>query len=379
MSAFSFELKHSCSHSRARRGVFHTPHGAVQTPFFMPVGTCGTVRGVLPDDLRRSGAEVLLANTYHLSLRPGHEVVSKLGGLHGLMGWEGPILTDSGGYQVFSLSDSTTVDEDGATMRSVVDGSRVRLDPERVMQIQAGLGADIAMAFDHCPSDPHDRESVARATGRTHRWLGRCVKEWRESGSEARGQALFGIVQGGTFEDLRAESVQSALEHDLPGHAIGGVSVGEDRESMLRAVALAAPLLPAHKPRYLMGVGTPLDFLDAIEQGIDMFDCVTPTRHGRNHQAFTSRGRINLRNLIWRSDKGVLDPECACPACTQFPLGALRHLCHSGEMLGATLISLHNLYYFQSLLREIREAIERDNLPSLRSRIVRAQGKFQAH
>lgn len=378
MSAFSFELKHTCSHSGARRGVFHTPHGAVQTPFFMPVGTCGTVRGVLPDDLRRSGAEVLLANTYHLSLRPGHEVVSELGGLHALMGWEGPILTDSGGYQVFSLSDSTTVDENGATMRSVVDGSRVRLDPERVMQIQAGLGADIAMAFDHCPADPHDRDSVASATARTHRWLGRCVKEWRESGSEARGQALFGIVQGGTFEDLRAESVQSALEHDLPGHAIGGVSVGEDRESMLRAVALAAPLLPANKPRYLMGVGTPLDFLDAIEQGIDMFDCVTPTRHGRNHQAFTSRGRINLRNLVWRSDGGVLDPECACPACTQFPLGALRHLCHSGEMLGATLISLHNLHYFQSLLREIRKAIELDNLPGLRSKIERAQGKFQS-
>ncbi len=369
----AFEVTAQCPHSRARTGRLTTAHGSVETPLFMPVGTKGTVRGILPDDLERSGARMLLANTFHLSLRPGHETVERLGGLHGLMGWNGPILTDSGGYQVFSLSHLTTVDEDGATLRSIVDGSPVRLTPERVMEIQRGLGPDVAMAFDHCPPDPHDRDGVGAATDRTHRWLARCVRAWRDNGAAERGQALFGIVQGGAFEDLRRASVESALEHDLPGYAIGGVSVGEDRPAMLAAVEAAAPLLPDSKPRYLMGVGTPLDFLDAIERGIDMFDCVTPTRHGRNHQAFTSEGRVNLRNVAWRDDTARLDDDCNCAACTQFSRGALRHLCKSGEMLGGILVSIHNLTFFQRLLSDIRAAIAAGTLPTLRARCARAQ------
>jgi queuine tRNA-ribosyltransferase len=368
-----FEIVARASSSRARRGILRTPHGDVETPLFMPVGTKGTVRGLQPGDLRRAGAKMLLANTFHLSLRPGHEVVRDLGGIHRLMGWEGPVLTDSGGYQVFSLAHLTEMDEDGATLRSIVDGAPVRLDPERVMAIQAGLGADVAMAFDHCPADPHDREDVARATERTHRWLGRCVRAWRDGGAAERGQALFGIVQGGAFEDLRRASVEAVTEFDLPGYAIGGVSVGEDRDAMMHAVEVAAPLLPEDRPRYLMGVGTPLDFLDAIERGVDMFDCVTPSRHGRTHQAFTSEGRINLRNRSWQRDRSALDPDCDCTACTEFSRGALRHLCKSGEMLGAILISIHNLRFFHRLLEDIREAISSDSLPALRQRFVAAQ------
>jgi len=369
----SLEIVARCSRTRARRGLLHTPHGDVETPLFMPVGTKGTVRGLLPADLHAAGSRMLLANTFHLSLRPGHETVRALGGLHALMGWDGPILTDSGGYQVFSLSHLTQLDEDGATLKSIVDGSPVRLTPERVMEIQHGLFPDVAMAFDHCPPDPHARDAVAAATERTHRWLARCVDAWRGSGAAEEGQSLFGIVQGGAFEDLRRASVEAVTQHDLPGYAIGGVSVGEDREAMMSAVEIAAPLLPEEKPRYLMGVGTPLDFLDAIERGIDMFDCVTPTRHGRNHQAFTSEGRVNLRNRIWEHDTTPLDPNCTCVACTRFPRGALRYLSKANEMLAATLISLHNLHFFHGLLDAIRTAISADRLGELRERFRLAQ------
>ncbi|HED66104.1 MAG TPA: tRNA guanosine(34) transglycosylase Tgt [Planctomycetes bacterium] len=375
MPSLRFELVATATESRARAGVLHTAHGAVPTPLFMPVGTRGAVRGVLPTDLAAAGSRVLLANTFHLSLRPGSDIVERIGGLHALMGWDGPILTDSGGYQVFSLSDHTVVDEDGATLRSPVDGAKVRLTPERVMRIQSELGPDIAMAFDHCPADPHDREQVARATDRTHRWLERCVRAWREGDARHPTMNLFGIVQGGAFDDLRTESVEATLEHDLPGYAIGGVSVGEDRPAMMRAVEVAAPLLPEDKPRYLMGVGTPLDFLDAVERGIDMFDCVTPTRHGRNHQAFTSLGRINVRNQCWREDTSPLDPDCDCIACTRFHRASLRYLCTSGEMLGGILVSLHNLRFFHRLLADIRAAILDDRLRDLRARFEEAQRK----
>ena len=367
---FGFVEHARSTSSAARCGVFHTPHGPVATPAFMPVGTKGTVKGVLPRDLALVGTTMVLANTYHLHLRPGEEIVHKLGGLHRLMAWDGPILTDSGGYQVFSLGHMAKIDADGVSLRSVVDGALVRFTPAKVIEIQAALGADVAMAFDHCPADPTDRAQVAAATQTTRRWLNECVARHRELGGEERGQALFGIVQGGVFEDLRRASVESALEHDLVGYAIGGVSVGEEREHARAALAAAAPLLPRDRPRYLMGVGTPEDFFDAIEQGIDLFDCVTPTRHARNHNAFTSQGRINLRNACWREDTSALDPACDCTACTQFSRGVLRHLCTSEEMLGGMLLTLHNLRFFHRLMEAIRAAISADRLSELRSAVL---------
>jgi queuine tRNA-ribosyltransferase len=336
----------------------------------MPVGTRGTVKGVLPRDLFAAGARMILANAYHLHLRPGEETVARLGGLHRLMGWDGPILTDSGGYQVFSLAHLARVDDDGVTLRSVVDGAAVRLTPESVVDLQRRLGADVAMAFDHCPADPTDRAAVEAATERTRVWLARCVARHESHGGAASGQALFGIVQGGVFEDLRRASAESALAHDLVGYAIGGVSVGEEREHVRAAVAASAPLLPQDRPRYLMGVGTPADFFDAIESGLDLFDCVTPTRHGRTHSAFTSQGTVNLRNTGWKDDPSPLDPACDCTACERFGKGTLRHLCASGEMLGAMLLTLHNLRFFHRLLERIRAAIAEDRLLALRREIL---------
>jgi len=340
----------------------------------MPVGTKATVKGVLPRDLRELGATMILANTYHLHLRPGEDVIARLGGLHKVMAWDGPILTDSGGYQVFSLGHLAKVDEDGVSLKSVVDGAAVRLTPESVIDIERKLGADVAMAFDHCPSDPTDRAQVAAAVARTHGWLGRCVRRHREHGGEETGQALFPIVQGGIFEDLRRESVASALEHGCVGHAIGGVSVGESREWARAAVELSAPLLPADRPRYLMGVGTPEDFFDAIERGVDLFDCVTPTRHARNHRAFTSQGEINLRNARWREDTSPLDPTCGCTCCRNYSRGALRHLCTSDEMLGGMLLTLHNLSFFFELMRRIRAAIFENRLAELRRDVLATIG-----
>lgn len=370
MNGFRFSAGDDCPHTRARRGTFHTPHGVVETPAFMPVGTRGTVKGVHPRELREAGASMILANTLHLHLRPGEETVARLGGLHRFMNWDGPILTDSGGYQVFSMADISTLDEDGVTFKSVVDGSPVRFTPERVVDIQRALGADVAMAFDHCPANALDRGEVAAATERTHRWLDRCVRRWRENGGLETGQALFGIVQGGAFPDLRARSVEAICSHDLVGYAVGGVSVGEGREAMRDAVEAAAPLLPADRPRYLMGVGTPVDFFDAVERGVDLFDCVTATRHGRNAQVFTSRGRINLRNRGWKDCDEPLDPDCESPALAGFSMGVLRHLCRTNEMLGASLLTLHNLWFFHDLMRRIREAIPAGRLPELRREVL---------
>lgn len=356
---------------RARVGVFTTPHGDVQTPAFMPVGTRGSVKGVLPRDIAEVGSTMILANTLHLHLRPGEETVATLGGLHKFMGWNGPILTDSGGYQVFSMADISTLDDNGVTFKSIVDGDMIRLTPERAIEIQRKLGPDVFMAFDHCPADPRDRAIVQTATDRTHRWLDRCAARFaKDGGVEGTGQALFGIVQGGAFEDLRARSVDAVASHDFVGNAIGGVSVGEDRESMRIAVEAAAPLLPADKPRYLMGVGTPGDFFDAISAGVDLFDCVTPTRHGRTHQVWTSQGKINLRNARWKDCDEPLDPVFRAPHVRDMSIGVLRHLCLSGEMLGATLLSLHNLYLFHELMRMIREAIPLGQLDALRDEWV---------
>jgi queuine tRNA-ribosyltransferase len=369
-AVFAFRVHARSSTCAARSGTFATPHGEVNTPAFMPVGTRGTVKGIPTPGLRALGARMILANAYHLHLRPGEEVVKELGGLHAFMNWDGPILTDSGGYQVFSMADINSIDDEGATFKSVVDGARVRLNPERVVDIQRALGPDVAMAFDHCPTDPNDRAQVSAATDRTHRWLERCVARHRELGGEESGQALFGIVQGGAFEDLRRASVDAVASHDLVGYAVGGVSVGEDREAMNAAVAAAAPRLPEDKPRYLMGVGTPRDFFDAIERGIDLFDCVTPTRHGRTHQAFTSRGRINLRNLRFARDTEPIEAGCDCPACAGYTRGYIRHLCKTDEMLGAILLTIHNLRFFHRLMEQIRAAIAEDRLAELRAEVL---------
>ena len=369
---FGFELHARAPSSHARAGTFRTPHGDVPTPAFMPVGTKGTVKGVFPRDLASAGSTMILANTYHLHLRPGEDLVHELGGLHRFMDWQGPILTDSGGYQVFSLGHISKIDDDGVTLRSVVDGALVRFTPERVVDIERKLGADVAMAFDHCPADPTNRADVEAACERTRVWLERCVRQHRSHGGESTGQALFGIVQGGAFPDLRRANLEQALAHDLAGYAVGGVSVGEEREQMRIAVESSAPFLPHDRPRYLMGVGTPEDFFDAIERGIDLFDCVTPTRHARNHNAFTSRGKINLRNGAWRRDDSPLDPACDCIACTRYSKGILRHLCTSEEMLGPMLLTLHNLRFFHVLLARIRAAIFADKLAELRAEILPA-------
>lgn len=370
MSGFGFRVESESQKTSARTGVFQTPHGDVETPAFMPVGTRGTVKGLLPRDLAEAGSRIVLGNTYHLHLRPGDEIIEKLGGLHAVMNWQGPILTDSGGYQVFSLGDTAQIDEDGVAFKSIVDGSNIRFTAERVMQIQKRLGADIVMAFDQCPADPTDREGVARATERTHLWLERCVRWHRDHDGEDRGQALFGIIQGGAFEDLRRESLQVVTEHGLVGYAVGGVSVGESREHMRVALDATGPDLPRDKPRYLMGIGTPLDFLDAVERGFDLFDCVTPTRHGRTAGAFTSRGRLNMRNQQWMEDTSPLDPECSCPTCTGWSKGTIRHLVKVDEMLGSILLSLHNVYYFHGILKRIRQAIRDDRLAELRAELV---------
>jgi queuine tRNA-ribosyltransferase len=352
--AFSFTVRHVDPTSAARVATFTTPHGEVETPAFMPVGTQGTVKGVDPGRLRETGAQMILANTYHLALRPGEQTVAALGGLHALMGWDGPILTDSGGFQVFSLAERMTIDERGARFRSHIDGAPIELTPERAVAIQEQLGSDVAMVLDHVVSLPNTREVVADAMRRSLRWAERC----RAAATRAD-QTLFGIVQGGLDPELRAESVQGLVAMDFAGYAIGGLSVGETPAEMMTGVEMAAPLLPRDKPRYLMGVGRPIDLLEAIARGIDLFDCVMPTRNGRNALAFTNAGPVRLRNERHALDRAPLDAACPCLAC-RHSRGYLRHLFQSGEMLGPMLVSIHNLTYYQRLLAEARRAIAED-------------------
>ncbi len=373
---FRFRTESSCSTTSARTGVFDTPHGSVETPAFMPVGTRAVVKGLRSEELVSLGARMVLANTYHLHLRPGEDIIAELGGLHTFMNWSGPILTDSGGYQVFSLEHLASIDDDGATFRSVVDGATVRFTPERVMAIQRALGADVVMAFDECPPDPRDRTRVERATNRSIEWLERCVGAWHDHGGVESGQALFGIVQGGVFEDLRRRSVEATCSHDLPGYAVGGVSVGEGRVDAMLAVDASVPLLPADRPRYLMGVGTPEDFVESVARGVDLFDCVTPTRHGRTHQAFTSEGRLNLRNQRFARDPAPLEEGCDCPTCAGYSRAYLRHLCTTREMLGAILLTVHNLRTFHRLMEEIRTAIREDRYEELRARVRGSQPRL---
>jgi queuine tRNA-ribosyltransferase len=350
---FRFDVLQTDASTAARRGRWTTPHGVVDTPAFMPVGTQASVKGLTPEQLRRVGVHKVLANTYHLALRPGPEIVAELGGLHGFMGWDGPILTDSGGFQVFSLTSLRKLDDDQVVFKSHLDGSLLELSPERAMRIQELLGADCIMCLDECPPADAPREKLIEAVERTTRWAARC-----RDAHQRNDQALFGIVQGATDRELRERSAAGLLPLGFPGYAIGGLSVGEAPAEMYATLDFTAPLLPFNKPRYLMGVGTPTDLLEAACRGIDLFDCVMPTRNGRNALAFTNSGPVRLRNLKHQRDPGPLDAECDCPCCTQCSRAYLRHLFMSGEMLGPMLVSWHNIAFYQRLLRGLRDAIE---------------------
>ncbi len=326
----------------------------VELPAFMPVGTVGTVKGLTIEQVRATGAQMVLGNTYHLALRPGEETVRELGGLHRFMGWDGPILTDSGGFQVFSLAQMTKVTEDAATFRSHIDGSLVALSPERAVEIQEALGSDVAMVLDHVIGLPNTFEALEDAVARTSRWAERSLRAARRPD-----QVQFGIVQGGLFPELRVESARQLVELDFPGYAVGGLSVGESPAEMYAMLDVTVPALPADRPRYLMGVGTPRDLLEGIRRGIDLFDCVMPTRNGRNALAFTDQGTRRMRNLRYARDAAPLEENCPCPAC-RHSRGYIRHLFMAGEMLGPVLLSAHNLTYYQRLLAGAREAIARD-------------------
>lgn len=352
-NTFSFQCQARCSQTHARAGVFFTPHGIVETPRFMPVGTLATVKTVTPAQLQATGAQMVLANTYHLHLQPGEGIVAGAGGVHRFMGWTGPMLTDSGGFQVFSLSELRKITEDGVTFRSPRDGQIIHLTPERSIQIQNTLGADVIMAFDECPPYPAERSEVEAATDRTYRWLERCIKAHQCQDK----QALFGIVQGGVYLDLRVAAAQSLAALDLPGYAIGGVSVGEPPEMMHQIVQATAPLLPQEKPRYLMGVGTYREMAIAIASGVDLFDCVIPTRFARHGAVLVQGERWNLKNAQFREDFTPLDASCPCYTCQNFSRAYLCHLVRTQEILGYTLLSIHNLTELIRFTQRIREAI----------------------
>lgn len=339
-----------------RLGQITTRHGSFQTPAFMTVGTQGTVKGVTPDHLAACGAEVLLGNTYHLMLRPGSKTVAALGDLHKFMAWPGPILTDSGGFQVFSLSDINKISEDGVTFKSHIDGSMHTLTPRVSMRVQNELGADIIMAFDECPDPTKPVEYQQLAVDRTLRWMERCIKAHERPDD----QSLFGIVQGGVNLDLRSYCAERLIGFDLPGYAVGGLAVGEGFDAMVRVLRHTVPLLPAHKPRYLMGVGFPKDIVAAVACGVDMFDCVLPTRNGRNAYAFTNTGAIRIRNAKFTRDTGPIEEGCDCYACRTFTRGAIRHYFYASEMLGPLLVSVHNVRFYQRLMTDIRRAIAED-------------------
>jgi len=352
---FSFEV--SSRSGAARAGVLSTAHGRVLTPVLLPVGTAATVKGVTAAQMREAGVQMVLANAYHLLVRPGPEVVAELGGVHGMMAWDGPMLTDSGGYQVFSLAHMRKIDDEQVVFRSHMDGSRVVLTPERAVEVQRLLGADVMMQLDECPPADATKQQVAGAVRRSAAWAQRCKAAWLGAPAAAS-QALFGIQQGGVFPDLRARSAAELVGLDLPGYAIGGLSVGEGHDAMMAALETIDSQFPQDRPRYLMGVGEPRDILGAVARGVDMFDCVLPTRNGRNAQAFTWGGRVRLRNAQWTRDRQPIEQDCDCYACLNFSRGTIRHLFMAREMLGPTLVSIHNLRFFSRFCGAIREAIE---------------------
>jgi len=363
----TFEL--CATDGAARRGRMTTPHGVVETPMFMPVGTQATVKGLTPEQLAACGTQILLGNTYHLALRPGDELIADLGGLHRFMQWDGPILTDSGGFQVFSLTEHRKITDHSATFRSPIDGAMLELTPERAVAIQENLGSDIAMVLDECPPADAPRDHVANAVRRTLLWAERCKASHRRAD-----QAQFAIVQGGLDLDLRGRCAEALVAMDFPGYALGGFSVGESHEQMIATLAPVAPLLPANKPRYLMGVGTPRDLLAAVRCGVDLFDCVMPTRSGRNALAFTDDGPVKMRNARHRRDPAPLESGCPCYTCRHFSRAYLHHLFAADEMLGPTLLSLHNVAYYLRLMGRIRAAIEAGTLAELEAGYLARSG-----
>ncbi|MDJ0619444.1 MAG: tRNA guanosine(34) transglycosylase Tgt [Calothrix sp. MO_192.B10] len=352
---FSFQCSANCSHTHARAGIFSTPHGVVETPRFMPVGTLANVKTLTPAQLKNTGAQMVLSNTYHLHLQPGEDIVAGGGGLHKFMAWDGPMLTDSGGFQVFSLSEMRKITEEGVTFRSPHDGQIINLTPERSIEIQNTLGADVIMAFDECPPHTASRQEVEAATARTYRWLERCITAHKRDD-----QALFGIVQGGVYLDLRSQAAADLKKLDLPGYAIGGVSVGEEPELIHKIVQNTAPLLPPEKPRYLMGVGTYKEMVMAIASGIDIFDCVIPTRWARHGTAMVKGERWNLKNAQFRRDFTPLDPDCHCYTCQNFSRAYISHLVRAQEILAYTLLSIHNITELIHFTQRIRQAILSD-------------------
>lgn len=372
MAAVTYELIKKDSRTKARRGRVNTPHGPIETPVFMPVGTAGTVKAMKPEEVRDMGAQIILGNTYHLYLRPGHEVVKAAGGLHKFMNWERAILTDSGGFQVFSLGAMRKISEEGVEFRSHIDGSKHMLSPEKSMEIQNALGSDIMMAFDECAPYPADRNYVKNSLERTTRWLKRC-KEYHKNTEQ---QSLFGIMQGGMYKDLRKQSAEEIVELDLPGYAIGGLSVGEPKELMYEIMDDCVDYLPADKPRYLMGVGSPDCLFEGVERGIDMFDCVLPTRIARHGMAMTSLGRVNIKNAKYERDFTPLDPNCDCYTCRNYSKAYLRHLFKCDEILSSMLMTTHNLHFLVNTMAGIRKAIEEDRFLEYKKEFYDSYGRF---
>ncbi|MBY8912799.1 tRNA guanosine(34) transglycosylase Tgt [Bacillus sp. YC2] len=365
-----YEFIKECKQTGARLGRVHTPHGSFETPVFMPVGTLATVKTMSPDELKSMDAGIILSNTYHLWLRPGHEIVKEAGGLHQFMNWDRAILTDSGGFQVFSLSKFRNIEEEGVHFRNHLNGDKLFLSPEKAMEIQNALGSDIMMAFDECPPYPAEYDYMKRSVERTSRWAERCLKAHGRSDE----QGLFGIVQGGEYEDLRTQSAKDLISLDFPGYAIGGLSVGEPKHVMNRVLEFTTPLLPKDKPRYLMGVGSPDALIDGAIRGVDMFDCVLPTRIARNGTVFTNEGRLNMKNAKYERDFRPIDEECSCHTCKNYSRAYIRHLIRCNETFGIRLTTYHNLHFLLHLMEQVRQAIHEDRLGDFREEFFERYG-----
>lgn len=371
MSAIWYELKHICKQTGARYGILHTPHGDVETPMFMPVGTLATVKGISPEELYAMKSQVILSNTYHLWLRPGEDIIAKAGGLHQFMNYKGPMLTDSGGFQVFSLGKTRKIEEEGVYFKSILDGSNLFLSPEKAIDIQNKLGADMIMSLDECAPYPCTHEYMKNSVERTIRW----AKRGKEAHKNTDKQALFGIVQGGAFEDLREQCAKALVEMDFPGYSIGGTSVGEPKDVMYKMVEDAIKWLPEDKPRYLMGVGNPIDLIECAMRGIDMFDCVLPTRVARHGALMTSHGRININNEKYKEDFTPLDDRCDCYTCKNYTKAYLRHLHKTDELFGKRLLSIHNVRFLLKLAEDIRQAIREDRLADFKEEFLELYGR----